>query len=165
MTAKDIRAPDGRTVGRLDSSTESLYDSVVRAALQRRQQRPAKLWKVRGCSRGDQIAVHDYRAVFPDRAGVLHVVLDGANARGALALQDPRRDRYPSRVTDERHRLPGLVDLPRELQDLGGPAHLIRCETPRNHKAVESSSLHLLDVHVNRDRVASLPLIRALPQA
>ncbi len=68
-------------------------------------------------------------------------------------------------MTDERHRLPGLVDLPRDVEDLGGPPHLIRCEPPRNYKTVEPSSLHLLDVHVNRDRVASLPLIRALPQA
>src|SRR6185295_6581938 len=59
----------------------------------------------------DPVAVADALLVFPDRAGVAHVVLQRRPARERAALDEAGGDQDPPAVADDHHRLPGAVDL------------------------------------------------------
>src|SRR3989454_10022002 len=110
------------------------------------------------------VAVDHDGGVFPDDSGILHVVLDGPDAGRPLALEDLRRDGHPARVTDERERLPGLIDLPGDPQHRVVAPQLIRREPARDHEPVEARGAHLIHVRVHRDGIAALPLVGLLPE-
>src|SRR5579859_2836605 len=127
--------------------------------------RPAELGEIGRRAGGDQVAVHHDGAVLPHEAGVHEVVLDGADAGPAPPPHDPRRDRDPARVADERHRLPRLEDLPSELEHPARAAQDVGRVPAGNHQAVEAWRLDVLHADVGRDRVAALPLVGPLAQA
>jgi hypothetical protein len=65
-------------------------------------------------------------------------------------------------MTDERHRLPGLIDLARQLQHLVESAQLIGSKAAGDHQPVEVPSFDLIDARVDGHRITALPLIRFL---
>src|SRR5881394_2241943 len=80
-----------------------------------------------------------------------------ADAGGALALENLGGNGHPPRMADERDRLPGLIDLARQPEHLVGAPELIRRKAAGDDQRVEVRGLDLIDVRVDRDRVAALP--------
>ena len=66
-------------------------------------------------------------------------------------------------MTDERHRLPCLIDLTRQSQNFFGAPQLVGRESSRNHEGVVGSGIDFVDVGVDGDGIAAFSRVGALP--
>src|SRR4051812_5733236 len=82
-----------------------------------------------------------------------------------LSPDDAGGDGHPPRMADERDRLPRLVDLASQLEQLLGAAHDVGCVPPRDHQSIELAGADLVHAGIDRQRVAPLSLVGLLPGA
>src|SRR5688500_6145668 len=112
------KAPRIRWVGLRAGTDSSRGASRLPASVSPRSARrqhlqnpPAEVGQIVRLAAADEVAVDNYRGVFPHPAGIDEIVLDPQRARDADAAIDSGRDRNPAAVTNGGDKLAGGVEV------------------------------------------------------